>query len=1010
MNNIQKAFKTKSKLRGMADGGQVRPTPEMLGSGMAQRAGAALQGRQAQIDAAIDAAERGESPAPAAPAPAAPTPAAPSKKPEEKSALRSFFGFADGGQIFKSDVGGVPTFTDAKAASPTAKAYTPGQGGGTFSVVGMEPAQKQQMADSAAARQAAASAPTTLGGRLDAALGKLSSPLATAGAPSSTPTLGSELDAAIGRTKGVTSPQTPATGAPANDVNRIMNSRDMSTFSPREKASFNAMASNANSIAAQNVDLGLSASRTPGIPTDTVFPSQLQQDYQDFFGLADGGKVKGKGGPTDDEVGPVMLSHGEYVLPADTVDIVGRDKLDALRLATHDFVDDGNKPKVSGLRKMANGGTFYVDPEGVASRQMPPGRAVAPYQPPVTKLSPTEVPRPPAGVSSPLGSVARTGGALLGAGLEAKNVYDAYQSGGVDAAVPEAAMGATRLASARLGASVGAALPLPGWGKPVAASVGGVVGYMAPNAVANSEYVKEKGRESALRGAFSSRLDRDLAPTFDPRANTITTSDGRVFGSGRLESNPHLQYQGYLDAKAGQAVDSKEPLMNPTVAELDAIGALRPREAPTAGSTDSAIGAPRPDMGNVRTSSAGMPATPVQPQSYQSRRLAEMGVPVDQQNLAPVTDDTRRSLLREGGGTPGQYVNLGSYGGDANIYGTASKPGGRIDSFTGVGASSRPGGGPQEDPIMGEIRSALRGLTDGAGNRGGGGGAWVGGGNSRDINERYDKLAKQLSGMYSSKGQGNLARRLLELEQSRSGALDADARNQSALRGQDMQASTAANSASMQARMLALQTLGTMANQRSTQSAQAQAAQLKALQDAQKMGVEREEKGFERYNSAISSMFIGPDGKPDAAEQERFTSFLQGSDPQAREKFSAMSPQDQMVLLQNFKTMYDMNKARNATATGGVMNSGATTNRADMPVDVRESTWNDVWNNHLPVSDYLYSNLPFTNPNVVVGESGQPVLMSDAATTDGNWDADKLELIRQRTGKDQHGRSALRGN
>ena len=50
---------------------------------------------------------------------------------------------------------------------------------------------------------------------------------------------------------------------------------------------------------------------------------------------------------------------------------------------------------------------------------------------------------------------------------------------------------------------------------------------------------------------------------------------------------------------------------------------------------------------DVRTSSAGMPATPVQPQSYQSRRLAEMGVPVDQQNLAPVTEDTRRSLLRD---------------------------------------------------------------------------------------------------------------------------------------------------------------------------------------------------------------------------------------------------------------------------------------------------------------------------------------------------------------------------
>mgnify|MGYP001180474817 CR=1 FL=1 len=770
-----------------------------------------------------------------------------------------------------------------------------------------------------------------------------------------------------------------------------------------------------------------------------------------FFGLADGGKVKGKGGPTDDKVGPVMLSDGEYVLPADTVDIVGRDKLDALRLATHDFVDDGNKPKVSGLRKMADGGMstsgIHVeelnDPASRRAFQQAriaagmgnhfgaqtilndaiPRHRFAPEPPPAASPKPpTEPPHPqatsgtPAGATSKLGNAVRAGGALLATGLEAKNVYDAYQSGGVDAAVPEAVMGATRLASAKLGASAGAALPLPGWGKPVAAGIGGVVGYMAPDAVGNSEFAKEKGRESALRGAFSSRLDRDFVPKFDPRANTITTSDGRVFGSGRLESNPHLQYQGYLDAKAGQAVDSKEPLMNPTVAELDAIGALRPREAPapTAESTDSAVGAPRPgeppDMSSapadVRTSSAGAPAVPVQSDSYQSRRLAEMGVPVDQQNLAPVTEDTRRSLLREGGGTPGQYVNLGSYGGDANIYGTASKPGGRIDSLTGVGASARPGGGPQEDPIMGELRSALRGLSTQQSS----GGGFMPASRAREINKRYDDMLRDGSGRNRVRGLDWSQRHGLDVERARASELGADQRNRSALRGQDMSASTAANNANMQSRMQALQTLGTMANQRSMQSAQAQAAQLKALADAQKMGMEREEKGFERYTSAIGRMFVGPDDKPDAAEQERFTSFLQASDPQAQQKFAAMPPQDQTVLLQNFKTLYDMQKARNATATSGLLNSGATTNRADMPADVRESTWNDVWNNHLPVSDYVYSNLPFTNPNVVVGESGQPVLMSDAATTDGNWDADKLELIRQRTGKDQRGRSALREN
>ncbi|WP_333725273.1 hypothetical protein, partial [Listeria monocytogenes] len=51
----------------------------------------------------------------------------------------------------------------------------------------------------------------------------------------------------------------------------------------------------------------------PAVGTDDMGPPEIE--------LADGGKVKGKGDPTDDKVGPVALSDGEYVLPADTVDI-----------------------------------------------------------------------------------------------------------------------------------------------------------------------------------------------------------------------------------------------------------------------------------------------------------------------------------------------------------------------------------------------------------------------------------------------------------------------------------------------------------------------------------------------------------------------------------------------------------------------------------------------------------------------------------------------------------------
>lgn len=55
--------------------------------------------------------------------------------------------------------------------------------------------------------------------------------------------------------------------------------------------------------------------------------------------MADGahvgpGPVRGPGGPVDDKI-PAMLSNGEYVIPADTVQKIGKGKLDKLVEATH---------------------------------------------------------------------------------------------------------------------------------------------------------------------------------------------------------------------------------------------------------------------------------------------------------------------------------------------------------------------------------------------------------------------------------------------------------------------------------------------------------------------------------------------------------------------------------------------------------------------------------------------------------------------------------------------------
>lgn len=78
-----------------------------------------------------------------------------------------------------------------------------------------------------------------------------------------------------------------------------------------------------------------------------------------------------------------------------------------------------------------------------------------------------------------------------------------------------------------------------------------------------------------------------------------------------------------------------------------------------------------------------------------------------------------------------------------------------------------------------------------------------------------------------------------------------------------------------------------------------------------------------------------------------------------------------------------------------------------MPTDVREATFNDYWNNNLPMKDYLWSNLPGTNRNVVMTESGQPTLYEDYTSTDGERDLDKEKIVRDSVNAR---RSSLRSN
>lgn len=94
---------------------------------------------------------------------------------------------------------------------------------------------------------------------------------------------------------------------------------------------------------------------------------RIDRETDRATGYADGGRVRPRGfmvGPgtgTSDSI-PARLSHGEYVLPADTTRAVGVKKLDALRAATHTPTRDkaGHRGDV---RHFADGGVADDAPE-----------------------------------------------------------------------------------------------------------------------------------------------------------------------------------------------------------------------------------------------------------------------------------------------------------------------------------------------------------------------------------------------------------------------------------------------------------------------------------------------------------------------------------------------------------------------------------------------------------------------------------------------------------------------
>lgn len=637
-------------------------------------------------------------------------------------------------------------------------------------------------------------------------------------------------------------------------------------------------------------------------PTQTSAPAEApkpeKKGLRSFFGLADGGvsaeggRVKGPGGRTEDKVGPVMLSDEEYVLPGDTADAIGRDKLDAIRLATHDFKSDSKesalRAKVKGEEPvgLADGGAWIADGKGNVRKpnafgdaaagpnytqpKLPPpqaGTAVATQAPPMGQRPPIDITppgsrtAPPAQVVDAVTDVRAKTPMTRAMGVAKSALRGGAPIAGIAGAIEAGALGGGDLASGyrdQFQKDMGVQTPL---------------GSVAADAARTLASVGD----AALFG-LPGRLGRGIA-------NTV---GGGSFIDGFTSDSARDQFE---------AARARDPL---------AGGGKKPPSPVTA-----AASALRSDQGAE---------LPVQPGSYQSRRLSQMGVPEDVQNSAPIVDSALRGtqgILKTGG--TDKFQNLGTYGGNANIYGRSSDPSrpGRINEFVGVGAGASPeneysgsGSGGGGGAIRSTAASALRGLGNSSPAQGGdsptsasptqGVGAPTNDVAKQiaEINARYNRVLEGGRGKSVEFGSDWSQRHGIALEKARgdelSSVLNNANTNETSRANAQLNAETSRANAELNARVQMADVQSRAETTRGTLASQVQAAQRKAIEDARKIGEERDAESVKAYESVADSFAGG-----DKEKGQRFREILSALGPELDQLAQGLTPTDKRAFYTN---------------------------------------------------------------------------------------------------------------
>lgn len=733
----------------------------------------------------------------------------------------------------------------------------------------------------------------------------------------------------------------------------------------------------------RQIDNAVDAMSNGQAPQQPQYPQPQQQEEEEQpsrpapagFRFADGGRVTGKGGRTDDKVGPVMLSDEEYVLPADTADAIGRDVLDQLRLHTHDFKDDR---KESALRKqhgtadhLADGGSPDWLEKGKALGQ----RALAgaqQYGNQAIDYAKSKLP----GLQQQAADYGRQGLAY-GKQVGAQAADFARANLNPDALRKHAAT--VQKAATETGAQLKDQFERAAYNPAerrqmamdrVRAELGdrpvgsGQVNpqYRTPQTAAPAAPVTPQPVQPKGPGVLS-RAGSSLRSAVNSPLNKVST--GLAVGTSALQSGA----QELRDQESGYA-----KAFNESMGDMNAIGGSALRVL--SGIGDNLTGGYATRLGQGISSMLGgesfsdgfnrathreqfeaarqpVPSTPAAPAEAPRASASPAAVPA----ANPVPAATAAASVE----SPQGYTNLGNYGyGGPDIFGTSTRADGKLNSFTNV-APSR-----------------LRATKD----------------QTENINAIFDRMRHE-------RGTDWWARHGASLDAQRAGLLLENQRNLTQNRGQDQMAQAADASAQLRA---------AEQNENAVQSRLRQAANagqlgssmMKALMDndlkreelslkRSSMAQERADKQAGQFDKAVDGMFVGADGKADAKQAQAFRQFLGQSNLKVGGKsFTNMTPQERLQNLAQARNMFDLMQRQNAGAR--------TQSSTYSPIVGSKNGYSlgDVVHGDAGISDYILSNVsPLRQHQVMVDSMGRPHMAGNLLFDGDKINGDLAALVAQ---------------